>query len=179
MSITSVFSEKFSIFFSFFVFLLAFFLLATWIQRIFCQVSQNRWFDPKWRIKIRFFSSTLRVFRFWYIHFLYGWIRRTHGSDIGLAGCFDKHWPLQPLHMRKQWNRKKGKKTPNYLFEFKNVSFTISSTQSPRFCLTIKKCCANNISLKYFFNLLAKKNQRIDQQNILTIQVYLTSHLKP
>jgi hypothetical protein len=44
---------------------------ATWIKSIYCQMSQKWWFDPKWRIKIRFFVLTLRESKIFSIFFLH------------------------------------------------------------------------------------------------------------
>jgi hypothetical protein len=57
------------------VFYNAFVLMsATWIKSIFCQMSQKWRFDPKWRIKIRFFVITLRESNIFSIFFLHSFV---------------------------------------------------------------------------------------------------------
>jgi hypothetical protein len=47
-------------------------------QEHFCQMSQKRRFDLKWRIKIRFFDKTLRVFNIFSIFFLHSFgVKKT------------------------------------------------------------------------------------------------------
>jgi hypothetical protein len=54
------------------------FLSATWIKSVYCQMSQKWRFDPKWRIKIRFFDLTLRVSNIFAIFVLHSFgVRKT------------------------------------------------------------------------------------------------------
>jgi hypothetical protein len=44
---------------------------AKWIKSIFCQIRQKLCFDPKWRIKIRYFDIILIASNFFPIFFLH------------------------------------------------------------------------------------------------------------